>query len=199
MTGRPAPPRDETVRIALWSGPRNLSTALMRSFGNRDDCAVYLTLTGLDHPMREEILRHHEKDWRKVADALAGPCPGGRTIFYQKHMTHHMLPEIGREWMGGCRHAFLIRDADTLLADPPKILRRLCDALRIAFREEMLSWPAGPKATDGVWAPHWYGAVNRSTGFEPATPRPKLEDVALLRLEERALPLYDKLARYALS
>ena len=80
--------RDEPVRIAMWSGPRNLSTAMMRSFGNRPDCAVtdepfyaaYLQLTGLDHPMREEILRHHETDWRKVDAALAGPPPGGKRI-----------------------------------------------------------------------------------------------------------------------
>ena len=95
----------EPVRIAMWSGPRNLSTALMRSFGNRPDCAVsdepfyaaYLQISGLDHPMRAEILRHHETDWRKVDAALAGPPPDGRPLWYQKHMTHHMLPEIGRE------------------------------------------------------------------------------------------------------
>ena len=93
------------VRIAMWSGPRNLSTAMMRSFGERPDCAVwdepfyaaYLKLSGAEHPMREEVIRHHEAHWRKVADALA-LCvpPDGRTIFYAKHMTHHMLPEIGR-------------------------------------------------------------------------------------------------------
>ena len=252
MTAGAAPPRGEQpVRIAMWSGPRNLSTALMRSFENRGDCAVvdepfyaaYLTLTGLAHPMREEILRHHQADWRSVAADLAGSKADGRAILYQKHMTHHMLPEIGRDWMADSRHAFLIRhparvlasyaakrepadlrdigfleqaelfdaaadlagrappviDADTLLADPPKILRRLCDALGITFSERMLSWPAGPRESDGVWSPHWYEAVNRSTGFEPAKPMPKLEDPALLRLEEQALPLYAKLARYALS
>src|SRR6185295_18580094 len=91
---------EETVRIAMWSGPRNLSTALMRSFGNRPDCVVsdepfyaaYLQISGLDHPMREEILRCHESDWRKVDAELAGPPPDGRRVWYQKHMTHHMLP-----------------------------------------------------------------------------------------------------------
>lgn len=115
---------DRTVRIAMWSGPRNLSTAMMRSFGNRGDCAVvdepfyaaYLKLTGLRHPMREEILRRHESDWRKVAVELAGPPPGGKRLFYQKHMTHHMLPEIGRDWMRSCRHAFLIRHPARVLA-----------------------------------------------------------------------------------
>jgi hypothetical protein len=247
-----AAPHDEAiVRIAMWSGPRNLSTALMRSFGNRDDCAVidepfyaaYLRLTGIDHPMRDDILRHHETDWRKIAADLADSDASGHAILYQKHMTHHMLPEIGRDWMRACRHAFLIRhparvlasyaakrepadlrdigfleqlelfdtaadisgrvppviDADTLLADPARILRRLCVALGIPFSEKMLTWRAGPRETDGVWALHWYEAVNRSTGFEPAKSMPKLQDPAQLRLQEQALPLYEKLAKFALS
>jgi hypothetical protein len=112
------------IRIAMWSGPRNLSTAMMRSFGNRADCAVvdepfyaaYLELSGAEHPMRKEVIRRHEADWRKVAAALAGPAPGGEPLFYQKHMTHHMLPEIGRDWMRACRHAFLIRHPARVLA-----------------------------------------------------------------------------------
>jgi hypothetical protein len=77
MTDIPDRIRADAVRIAMWSGPRNLSTALMRSFGNRPDCAVtdepfyaaYLKLTGLDHPMRQEILAHHESDWRACVRA----------------------------------------------------------------------------------------------------------------------------------
>ncbi len=238
------------VRIAMWSGPRNLSTALMRAFGNRPDCVVsdepfyaaYLAISGTGHPMREEVLRHHETDWRKVAEAVAGPPPGGGALWYQKHMTHHMLPEIGREWMRACRHAFLIRhparvlasyaakreavalsdigfveqealfeeareimgrtppviDADALLADPSGVLRALCDALAIPFSETMLSWPAGQRDTDGVWAAHWYDAVNRSTGFGPVRVMPKLDDPHLKRIEAEALPIYERLARYAL-
>src|SRR5688500_10317380 len=114
----------EPVRIAMWSGPRNLSTAMMRSFGNRPDCGVidepfyaaYLQITGLRHPLRDEILRRHETDWRQVAQILAGPAPDAKPIFYQKHMTHHMLPEIGRDWMRACRHAFLIRHPARVLA-----------------------------------------------------------------------------------
>src|SRR3954466_8781105 len=102
--------RPPPLRIAMWSGPRNLSTALMRSFGNRPDCTVsdepfyacYLKLTGIDHPMRDEILRHHENDGSKVDSALAGAAPGGKKIWYQKHMTHHMLPQIGRGFMRFC-------------------------------------------------------------------------------------------------
>jgi hypothetical protein len=241
----------DTNRIAMWSGPRNLSTALMRSFGNREDCAVtdepfyaaYLSLTGLAHPMRQEVLASQPTDWRVVAEAVAGRAPDDKPLWYQKHMTHHMLPEIGREWMRACRHAFLIRhparvlasyankrqevefgdigfaeqaalfdeaaaisgdappvvDADALLADPPGVLRRLCAALSIPFSERMLAWPAGPRASDGVWAAHWYDAVNASTGFAAARPMPQLGDPYLQRLEEQALPLYERLAAHALT
>jgi len=112
------------VRLAMWSGPRNLSTALMRSFGNRPGCVVsdepfyaaYLRLSGADHPMRAEVLKSQPGDWREVAAAIAGPVPGEAQLWYQKHMTHHMLPEIGRDWMRACRHAFLIRHPARVLA-----------------------------------------------------------------------------------
>ena len=108
----------------MWSGPRNISTAMMRSFENRPDTAVidepfyaaYLKISGIDHPLRDATLATHESDWRKVVDTLAGPVPGGRAIFYQKHMTHHMLPQIGRDWMASCRNAFLIRAPEAVLA-----------------------------------------------------------------------------------
>src|SRR5690606_22841216 len=96
LSGRALPvsaPEVDTgpVRIAMWSGPRNLSTAMMRSFGNREDCAVadepfyacFLRISGVEHPMREEILRAHEEDWRKVAAFVSGAAPGGRRLFYQ--------------------------------------------------------------------------------------------------------------------
>lgn len=110
----------EPVRVAMWSGPRNLSTALMRSWGSRADTAVtdeplyaaYLAATGLDHPGRADVLAAQPTDWRTVAAALAGPVPGGRAVWYQKHMAHHLLPHMGREWLDddSFRHAFLIRD-----------------------------------------------------------------------------------------
>lgn len=203
----------------MWSGPRNLSTAMMRAFENRADCAVsdepfyaaYLAETGLAHPMREEVLASQPRDWREVAAALVGPAPDGAAIWYQKHMTHHMLPGFGREWIDACRNAFLIRhpaevlqsyvarreevtladigvvqqaelfdrvadrhgaplpviDAADVLADPAAILEALCAALGIGFDPAMLSWPAGRRASDGVWAPAWYGTVEASTGFAP--------------------------------
>lgn len=108
----------------MWSGPRNLSTALMRAFENRADCTVsdepfyaaYLAETGLDHPLRSEVLGSQPTDWRAVAAALTGPAPGNAPLWYQKHMTHHMLPAFGREWIGQCRNAFLIRDPGRVLA-----------------------------------------------------------------------------------
>ncbi|HEY6579299.1 MAG TPA: hypothetical protein VIY09_08245, partial [Rhizomicrobium sp.] len=114
----------EPIRIAMWSGPRNISTAMMRAFENRPDASVidepfyaaYLKISRVNHPLRERTLALHESDWRKVASALTGPAPDGRAIFYQKHMTHHMLPEIGRDWMAACRNAFLIRSPEAVLA-----------------------------------------------------------------------------------
>jgi Sulfotransferase domain len=113
-----------TVRVAMWSGPRNISTAMMRSFENRPDCVVvdepfyaaYLAQTGLDHPMRDEVLTSQPTDWRVVADSLTGEAPGGAGVFYQKHMTHHMLPDFGLDWSAECVNAFLIRDPAQVLA-----------------------------------------------------------------------------------
>ena len=119
MTLRIAP-----IRIAMWSGPRNISTAMMRSFENRPDTAVvdepfyaaYLAATGLDHPMRDEVLASQPTDWSQVIAGLTGEAPGGAPIFYQKHMTHHMLPGVDLAWTAACRNAFLIRDPARVLA-----------------------------------------------------------------------------------
>lgn len=107
----------------MWSGPRNLSTAMMRSFGARADCAVsdepfyaaYLA-SGVQHPLRDEILAAHESDPVKLAAAMAGPIPGGRRIWYQKQMPHHMLPGFPRDWFTACRHAILIRSPERVAA-----------------------------------------------------------------------------------
>jgi hypothetical protein len=240
----------DAVRIAMWSGPRNISTAMMRSFGNRPDTAVidepfyaaYLAATGIDHPMRAETLASQQQDWRDVVPALLGKVPDGRSIYYQKHMTHHMLPGFGRAWMAQCRNAFLIRapaavllsyracrdtvtledigvvqqselfdavcdrlgalppvvDSADILADPPGALNALCKALNIAFSPAMLNWPVGPRATDGAWAPAWYSAVERSTGFAQAAPAATEADLdaTLRRLAEAARPFYDRMAKH---
>ena len=109
----------------MWSGPRTVSTALMRAWENRPDTAVtdeplyafYLDRTGIDHPGRAEILASQPTGWRAVLDQLTrGPVPGGKAIYYGKHMTHHLLPEVDRTALAGLRHAYLIRDPAELLA-----------------------------------------------------------------------------------
>jgi hypothetical protein len=208
-----------TVRLACWSGPRNISTATMRAWENRPDCEVvdeplyawYLDRTRLDHPGSDEVIAAGETDWRLVVESLTRPWPDGPVLQYQKHMAQHLLPELPREWIGSLRNVLLIRDpaevvssylrsrasvvADDIgilqqlelhdllgagvpvidsadfLRDPEGHLRWLCDYAGVDFTPAMLAWPAGPRESDGVWAPYWYDAVLRSTGFEPYRPR----------------------------
>ena len=113
-----------TLRIAMWSGPRTLSTALMRSFGARLDTAVidepfyaaYLARTGLAHPLRDEVLASQPHDPAEVVRALLGPVPDERPVFYQKHMTHHMLADYDLGFMRHVRSAFLLRAPEPMLA-----------------------------------------------------------------------------------
>jgi hypothetical protein len=239
------------IRIAMWSGPRNISTAMMRSFEARGDSAVtdepfyaaYLHRTGIHHPMREEVIASQPLDDREVARMLTGAVPGDKPIWYQKHMTLHMIEGFDRSWMTQVRNAYLIRepaavlasyaekrvdvrlpdigfaqqrelfeteaqrlgfpppvvDAADILSDPARVLARLCAALGIEYTDAMLSWPPGRRATDGVWAPAWYHAVESSTGFLGSAPRSSPQLPAhLARLEEQARPHYDALARFRL-
>jgi hypothetical protein len=113
----------------MWSGPRTISTAMMRSFGARADTLVvdeplyahYLAVTGLDHPGRDEILASQPKSWEVVAEALTGPVPDGIAVHYQKHMTHHLLPDVGRDWLGALTHVYLIRDPASVVASYAKV------------------------------------------------------------------------------
>jgi hypothetical protein len=113
----------------MWSGPRNISTAMMRSFGARADTVVadeplyahYLAATGLDHPGRDAVLASQPNRWQDVAAALTGPVPGGAAVYYQKHMAHHLLPGIGREWLGALTHAYLIRDPAHVVASYARV------------------------------------------------------------------------------
>ena len=116
------------MHIAMWSGPRNLSTAMMYAFAARGDCAVidepfyaaYLARTGIDHPMRAAILASQDTNPDRVAEALVGSAPGGKAHFYQKHMTQHMIPGVPRDWMRGVRNVFLIRHPARVVASYAK-------------------------------------------------------------------------------
>ena len=235
----------------MWSGPRNLSTAMMRSFGSRSDTFVsdepfygaFLETSGADHPMRDEVIAAMDCDWHSVARTLAGPVPDGSPIWYQKHMWHHMVGPVGYDDFTGFKHAFLIRepeqmiasylrkreaaafedfglerqaeffereadrlgavppviDANDVLANPEGTLSALCEALGIAWYEAMLHWAPGRRSTDGPWAPHWYAAVEASTGFGPPETGPvELPDDAR-RLAERCRPYYQRLAAHRLT
>jgi hypothetical protein len=112
------------IRIAMWSGPRNISTAMMRAWENRRDTVVvdepfyayYLKATGKQHPGADEVIATGETDWRKVVARLTGAIPKGKRIFFQKQMTHHLLPEVDREWLGAVTNCFIIRDPREVIA-----------------------------------------------------------------------------------
>jgi hypothetical protein len=251
------------IRIAMWSGPRNISTAMMRSWGNRPDTVVvdepfyafYLKETGTKHPGAEEVIAQGETDWRKVVEQCrrnASPARAAspvedspwraRMIFYQKQMTHHLLPEVSRGWLRDVTNCFLIRDpaeviasyikknpepelndlgfvqqseifdfvhrqansippvidADEVLRDPERMLRLLCDAIGVEFSDAMLSWPPGPRETDGIWAKYWYAEVERSTGFQPYRERRVEVPENLREVEQRCRECYDELYQYRL-
>lgn len=114
----------EPVRIAMWSGPRNISTAMMRAWENRADTfvidepfyAFYLHKTGAEHPAAEEVIAHGDTDWKRIVDQLTSGPPRGKRIFYQKQMSHHLLPEVDRTWLRAVTNCFLIRDPQDVLA-----------------------------------------------------------------------------------
>ena len=114
----------QLVRIAMWSGPRNISTAMMRAWGNRPDTfvidepfyAYYLKATGKQHPGADEIIASGETDWPKIVAQLTGPVPNAGRIFFQKQMAHHLLAEVDREWLGAVTNCFLIRDPIEVIA-----------------------------------------------------------------------------------
>ena len=112
------------LRIAMWSGPRNISTAMMRAWENREDTVVvdeplyahYLKVTGVDHPGKEQVLASQSTDWRVVTAALTGGIPGDKPIWYQKHMTQHVLPDMSLDWLAGLTNCFLIRRPEEVVA-----------------------------------------------------------------------------------
>lgn len=227
------------MRIAMWSGPRNLSTAMMYSFLARGDCAVqdepfyaaFLHSTGLNHPMRDDILASQEIDPRIVGQNCAADIPDGQPHLYLKLMTHHMLADFPMDWTTGFTHVHLLRhparviasyvakrenptledigfpqqlrlfqqlggvviDSYDIRANPGPALEMLCDVIGLPFTAKMLTWSAGPRAEDGVWARHWYHAVHASRGFaaaEGSLPDVPEESAALLK---DAMEIYSEL------
>lgn len=238
------------THIAMWSGPRNLSTAMMYAFAARGDCAVvdepfygaYLAATGIDHPMKVDVIASQPANAADVAATCLGPIPQQQRLFYQKHMTMHMIPQFDRTFMRQLTNVFLIRhpahviasyakkreqpnlldigfaqqaqlfdqtandlghaplvlDAADVRAAPRETLTRLCAALDIPFTDRMLSWPAGPKPFDGIWAPHWYNAVHKSTGFDQPEGDPPVLSAAFQKLSDAAMPFYQHLLQFKL-
>ena len=238
----------ETLRICLWSGPRNVSTALMYAFAQRSDTRVldeplyghYLRVSGAEHPGRDDVLAAMETEGEKVVrEVMLGACD--RPVLFMKQMAHHLV-DLDLEFLASTANVLLIRDpsemlrslvhqlpdpqlrdtglavqhelfdrlvdlgqappvleARELLLDPPGVLARLCERLGLPFEPAMLSWPAGPRAEDGVWAPHWYHNVHRSTGFAPYSPKSDPFPARLEPLLAACLPHYEALFESAIK
>ena len=231
--------------ICLWSGPRNVSTALMYSFREHPDVRVvdeplyahYLRVSGAQHPGRDTVLGAMNPDGNAVMRALLNAPP---PRLFLKQMAHHAI-DIDLGFLSRADHLLLIRDpqdmlpsltvqlpdaklSDTgldrqtelfdciaatgrlpavidsrlLLEDPARVLDRVCRYLALDFDPTMLSWPRGPKPEDGVWAPHWYAAVHRSTGFTGYRSKPPFPD-DLRPLYEQAKPYYERLRAHAIG
>ena len=238
------------VRIAGWSGPRNISTAMMRSWGSRPDCVVvdepfyacYLLESGADHPMRDDIIASQPRTRAGVVDALS--APPSAAIQYEKHMTHHMPRGVDLSWTRDLKHVFLIRSPERVIAsyrqkmpsvsaedigiirqhelfdeitaitgehplvvdsldildNPEHMLRQLCVALDLPWCEgAMTQWKVGSRPTDGVWASHWYEAVESSTQFSsPPLSSPQLDGTDRA-LAADMMVYYEAMAAFKLS
>jgi hypothetical protein len=237
-----------TKPIFLWSGPRNVSTALMYSFAQLPAMRVvdeplyghYLKLTGADHPGREDVIATMDCDGDAVIEGLLRQQANDTSrVLFVKHMAHHLV-ELDPGFLHATRNVFLIRDpqemlpsltvqlpnaelTDTglkrqwemfsglvaidanpvvldsreLLRNPKSVLLQLCVHLEIDFKDEMLSWQAGARDEDGVWAPLWYHAVHKSTGFAPYEAKPNFPN-ELQSLLDDCTPWYEKLFEHAL-
>lgn len=231
-----------TVRINMWSSPRNLSTAMMYAWRQRQDTTVfdeplyahYLRVSGRKHPGRDDVLgAQNSQGCEVVRDVLLGAHD--TPVVFFKQMAKHLV-ELDREFMMQGHNILLTREphdmltslqrqvpdatlADTgfvelceilddllvrgtapvvvdtkrLLEDPSHILHTLCTRLDLPWEDAMLAWPAGPKPEDGVWAPHWYDGVHRSTGWKPWAPKDAELTPAVRPVLDQAMPLYERL------
>jgi len=236
-------------RINIWSGPRNISTALMYSFAQRSDTTVYdeplyahyLSKTPADayHPMAAEILADMENDGNKVIEMMQGTHP--TPIAFFKQMTHHLVKldwsfmddmtnviltrdpremltsfiqqienptiiDVGYaahiellEYLESRGQKVIVLDGKNVLLDPKGVLSQFCEQLGIPFDESMLSWHAGARPEDGIWAPHWYANVHRSTSFAPYKPKDIEFPERLEALYAECMPYYERLSALAIS
>jgi hypothetical protein len=237
-----------TTPICLWSGPRNVSTALMYSFAQLASVRVideplyghYLRVSDADHPGREDIMSAMNCDGDAVMqELLQQQAEDSERRLFMKHMAHHLL-DLDLDFLKSTMHIFLVRDpremlpsltiqipqaglldtglkrqwelflelteagqqavildARELLLNPASVLRQLCSHLGFAFDQDMLTWQAGPRPEDGVWAPHWYHAVHKSTGFAAYAAKREFPE-HLQELLHECLPFYEKLYDHAL-
>jgi len=234
--------------IFMWSGPRNLSTALMRSFENRKDTfvldepfyAYYLKKTGTNHPMKKEIIKNYPITQNKILKMITTK-PKNNKIFYQKHMTHHILKNTRLDWLKKGYSCFLIRhpakvinsyikknnlknindigfkkqfeifkiiqknklkftvvNADSILKNPNKTIKKLCSLLKIKFSKKMLTWPKGKRSTDGIWSKVWYKNVELSNTFT----KYKNEKINIpkkyQKIYEESLEYYNQMNKYSI-
>lgn len=236
-----------TAPICLWSGPRNVSTALMYSFAQRADMRVvdeplyghYLRVSGAEHPGRDEVMKAQDCDGNRVMQHLLNDAQRASKKLFFKHMAHHLV-DLDLAFLGRTQNVFLIRapremlpslsiqlphatvadtglkqqwelferlsqsgsapavlDSQQLLLTPEHVLQQLCRHLDIEFDAAMLTWNAGARNEDGVWAKYWYHAVHKSTGFAAYTAKTAFPSnlCALLRDCE---PWYEKLFQHAI-
>ena len=235
--------------ICLWSGPRNISTALMYSFAQRSDTVVYdeplyahyLAKTGAHayHPGAQEVLASQDPDGARVIATMMGAQP--KPVAFFKHMAHHLveldwsfmketinviltrdpaemltsyirqinapvLSDTGydaqirvMEYVESLGQEILVLDARQVLLNPPRVLAQLCERIGIPFETSMLSWEAGARPEDGVWAPHWYRSVHESTGFSPYQPKNEVLPETLQALLAQCRPLYERMQKLAIS
>jgi len=242
-------PHDKGVkRVNVWSGPRNVSTALMYSFAQRSDTRVldeplyghYLRVSGAPHPGAAEVMADMSTDAAEVIEkVILGPCD--RPLLFMKQMAHHLV-ELDRSFLGATVNVLLIRDpvqmlpslaknletptlrdtglalqselyeqllalgqeppildAKQILLNPRHVLGQLCEQLGLPFEEAMLSWQAGVRPEDGIWAKYWYEAVHRSTGFQPYRQKEEPMPARLEPLLAECLPHYQRLVAHVIS
>lgn len=224
--------------ISLWSGPRNVSTALMYSFAQRSDMQVideplyghYLKCSGADHIGKEEVMEHMNTNGEEVMQGIISSKSSKMTFL--KNMAHHWT-NLDNGYLNQLHNIFLVRDPEemlpslsiqipqpilrdtglqeqfnlykyleaqghkalvilskSLLLDPLNMLKNVCTQLDIPFEKRMLSWDAGPRPEDGVWAKHWYHNVHKSTGFATYKKKEVSFPDHLRPLLEECMPYY---------